>query len=99
MPTSANPLTGELIYTSTEVKIDEDLLKNIANSTGGKYFRAQNESELIEIYQTIDGLEKSKIDEEKQFLYTEYFRVFLFIALWLFCLELVSKLFIFKTIY
>jgi Ca-activated chloride channel family protein len=99
MPTSASPLTGELIYTSTEVKIDEDLLKNIANSTGGKYFRAQNESELIEIYQTIDSLEKSKIDEEKQFLYTEYFRIFLFIALLLFCLELISKLFIFKTIY
>lgn len=49
-------------YQNTEVKIDEDLLKNIAETTDGKYFRATNKKKLIEIYQEIDKLEKSKID-------------------------------------
>jgi Ca-activated chloride channel family protein len=44
-----------------EVEIDEKLLKQIANATDGKYFRARNEKELNYIYDEIDKLEKSKV--------------------------------------
>jgi len=45
-----------------EVNIDEPLLKEIANSTDGKYFRATNNAKLRSIYKEIDKMEKSKID-------------------------------------
>ncbi len=44
------------------VEIDEDVLKEIAQITDGKYFRATNNQKLIEIYKEIDQMEKSKID-------------------------------------
>lgn len=43
------------------VEIDEELLTQIANETGGKYFRAKNETELELIYKEIDQMEKSKV--------------------------------------
>jgi Ca-activated chloride channel family protein len=43
------------------VEIDEDLLTDIANMTGGKYYRAQNKTELKHIYEDIDKMEKSKV--------------------------------------
>lgn len=43
------------------VKIDEELLTDIANMTGGKYFRAKNKEELRQIYDEIDKMEKSKV--------------------------------------
>jgi len=48
-----------------EVKIDEGLLKEIANITGGQYFRATGNKKLEEIYKEIDALEKSKIDVQQ----------------------------------
>ncbi|WP_430814862.1 vWA domain-containing protein [Carboxylicivirga sp. RSCT41] len=49
-------------YRQEEVKIDEELLEGIADMTGGKYFRATNESKLVEIYEEIDQLEKTRIE-------------------------------------
>jgi Ca-activated chloride channel family protein len=48
-----------------EVKIDEKLLNEIANITGGQYFRATSNKKLEEIYKEIDKLEKSKIDVQE----------------------------------
>jgi Ca-activated chloride channel family protein len=48
-----------------EVKIDEGLLTEIANITGGQYFRATSNRKLEEIYKEIDALEKSKIDVQQ----------------------------------
>ena len=45
-----------------QVNIDEDLLRNIANETDGRYFRAESNQKLIEIYDEIDKLERSKIE-------------------------------------
>jgi Ca-activated chloride channel family protein len=45
-----------------EVEIDEALLKQIADQTGGNYYRATSNQRLEEIYKEIDALEKSKID-------------------------------------
>ena len=49
-------------YQQVEVRIDEKLLSQIADMTGGKYFRATNKKKLEDIYNEIDQLEKSKID-------------------------------------
>lgn len=62
-------------YQDMPVEIDEGILKEIAQTTGGKYFRATDNNKLIQVYKEIDKLEKSKIDvrqfsrkEEKYFL-------------------------------
>ncbi|MDX9812527.1 MAG: VWA domain-containing protein [Bacteroidales bacterium] len=49
-------------YQDMEVEIDEAILKEIAEDTGGRYFRATDNDKLVEVYSEIDKLEKSKID-------------------------------------
>ncbi len=53
-------LTGRFVYDYVEVKIDEQTLTEIANKTGGKYFRAKDNESLEGIYNTIDEIETSK---------------------------------------
>ncbi len=60
-PYPVQNMFGTTSIQNMEVRIDEDLLKEIASLTDGKYFRAKNEKELNEIYETIDKLEKSKV--------------------------------------
>ena len=63
-------------YQDMPVEIDEGILQQIAQTTGGKYFRATDNNSLIQIYKEIDKLEKSKIDvkqftkKEEKFLST-----------------------------
>ncbi|MFN8258676.1 MAG: VWA domain-containing protein [Bacteroidales bacterium] len=52
-------------YQNMEVKIDEEILKEISKLTDGRYFRATNNEKLKEIYKEIDKLEKSKIEVKK----------------------------------
>lgn len=68
-------------YQERQVSIDENMLKEIAATTGGKYYRADSESRLEEIYSEIDKLEKTDISVSKMYNYDEYFRLFLWIAL------------------
>lgn len=56
--------------TTIETKIDEESLKEIANTTNGKYFRAKDEKVLRKVFDEIDKLEKSVLDVD-QFTYTE----------------------------
>lgn len=49
-------------YQNIPVEIDEAVLKEIASKTGGSYFRATDNNKLVEVYNEIDNLEKSKID-------------------------------------
>lgn len=49
-------------YQNMPVEIDEQILKEIASKTGGKYFRATDNEKLVQVYAEIDKLEKSKID-------------------------------------
>ena len=56
------PTPFGITYQNIEVEIDEDLLKEIADKTGGKYFRATNNQALERVYEEIDELEKSKIE-------------------------------------
>lgn len=53
--------TGQYRYDYVEVKIDEPTMRNIADRTGGKYFRATDEKKLRAIYSEIDRLEKTRI--------------------------------------
>jgi Ca-activated chloride channel family protein len=80
MPTSQD-IFGDLIFTETEVTIDENTLKEIAQTTGGKYFRATSNSSLEEVYDEINQLEKSDVKVSKLYNYEEYFKIFLWIAL------------------
>ena len=53
------------------VEIDEQSLKDVAAKTGGKYFRAKDTGSLNDIYQEIDQLERSVVDERKQYLFNK----------------------------
>ncbi|MCX6259421.1 MAG: VWA domain-containing protein [Bacteroidia bacterium] len=70
-------------YQNMPVEIDEAILKDIAQTTGGRYFRATDNDKLVQVYSEIDKLEKSKIDV-KQFIRKE--EKFLIPAIIAFCL-------------
>ncbi len=53
--------TGQYRYDHVDVEIDENTLRNIASTTGGKYFRATDEGKLKDIYAEIDQLERTRI--------------------------------------
>lgn len=53
-----------IVYQNVPVEIDEGVLKNIAQLTNGKYFRAQDEKSLEKIYAEIDKLEKRKMEDQ-----------------------------------
>lgn len=79
MPTQID-IFGDLVFNEVEVKIDEPVLREIAQTTGGKYFRATSNQSLEEVYNEINQLEKSDTKSSKMYNYSEYFRIFLWIA-------------------
>jgi len=96
-PWSKDPRTGKLQYRKQQVEIDEDLLKEIASETEGKYFRATNNASLKEIYAEIDTLEKTKIEEFKYYNYQEKYRFFVFLGIGFLLLEFILKNTLFKS--
>jgi Ca-activated chloride channel family protein len=88
---------GQFQYRNVEVKIDEALLKNIAESTGGKYFRATDNEKFQSIYEEIDALEKTEIEEFKFYNYDEKYRFFLILAGALLFLEFLLKHTLFRS--
>lgn len=76
-----------------QVEIDEELLKNIANTTGGKYFRATDNTKLAEIYSEINKMEKARTTIDSFPIYKELYLGFGIAALICLLLELVIKLF------
>jgi Ca-activated chloride channel family protein len=88
---------GQLRYGSVKVEIDEALLKEIAQKTGGKYFRATNNEKLEAIYEEINKLEKTDIEEFKYYNYDEKYRPLLLLAGLLLLIELVLKNTIFRS--
>ncbi len=83
-------------YQQVPVTIDEAMLSNIANITGGKYFRATNNEKLKQIYQQIDQLEKAKIDVTQYHKKTERFLPMALLAALLLLLEFILKNTFFK---
>jgi N-terminal double-transmembrane domain len=85
-------------YQQVKVEIDEKLLKNIADNTNGKYFRATSNQKLIEIYKEIDKLERSKIEVTEFKRLHEEFYPFVSWALALLLIEFILRKTIFRTI-
>ena len=71
---------GSLRYGMQPVEIDEGLLQNIADITGGEYFRATDNDKLEAIYDEINKLEKTDIEEFKYYRYEEKFRSWVLLA-------------------
>ncbi len=76
-----DPFTGETILRAVEVRIDEESLQEIADKTGGKYFRATDAEALGDIYQQIDSLERTKVAEELFVRFTERFGPILMLSI------------------
>lgn len=89
---------GRYIFGMANVEIDERLLNEIAKMTGGKYFRATDETSLQEIYSEIDQLEKTEMEITTFKRYSEEYRPFLFLGGFLFLLEVILRMSIFKTL-
>lgn len=82
-----DPIFGKrYIYQPT--RVDEESLRQIAERTGGKYFRARSGEELDQIYSTIDKLEKTEIKVAAHVQYRELFQYFVYTALALLALEI-----------
>jgi len=96
-PYSRDPRTGKLQFRKQQVEIDEALLKEIAAETEGKYFRATDNSSLKKIYDEIDKLEKTKIEEFKYYNYQEKYRIFVFLGLGFLLLEFILRNTLFKS--
>ncbi|MFD2586649.1 vWA domain-containing protein [Croceitalea marina] len=102
--TNGNALTpiaykrdGTFQFGMRQVEIDEGLLQDIADLTGGKYFRATDNDKLEEIYDEINKLEKTEIEEFKYTKYEEKFRPWVFLAGILLLLEWILRATIFKS--
>lgn len=89
---------GGIQYQQVPVKINETLLQQIADETGGKYFRAESKESLQKIYDEIDKMERSKIEvNEFQRLHEEFYP-FVIWGLVLLLLSFLLKNTIFKSI-
>lgn len=87
----AKDYNGELIYKPMQVEIDEKLLTYIGEETGGKYFRATSNTKLKTIYDEIDQLETTVIEDLKYYNYDELYRNIVIMALALLIIEYVLK--------
>jgi Ca-activated chloride channel family protein len=96
-PVALNP-NGSFRFGITKVEIDEDLLNEVANKTGGKYFRATDNRKLEEIYEEINKLEKTEVEEIKYSDIDEKYRPFALLAFVLISLELFLKYVIFRSV-
>ena len=79
-----------------EVEIDEDLLKQIADETGGRYFRANDNTKLAEIYDEINQMEKARTTVDSFPIYKELFGKYALLALLLILAELVLDWFVIR---
>ncbi|MCX6155440.1 MAG: VWA domain-containing protein [Candidatus Kapabacteria bacterium] len=99
-PVKMRDFTGNIItqYQNIDVDLDENLLKQIASLTGGKYYRATGNKALEEIYSEIDKLEKTRIDVAYFSRYSELFFPYALVAFILLAVELLFRYTIFKTL-
>lgn len=95
-PVGYNP-DGSFRYGMRQVEIDEELLKSIAEATGGRYFRATDNEELEAIYDEINKLEKTEIEEFKYYRYEEEFRPWVLLAGGLLLLEWLMRYSLFRS--
>lgn len=88
---------GKFLFRMMPVEIDEKLMKSIAHKTNGKYFRATSNSKLEQIYDEINKLETTEIEELKFYDFDEKFRPFVWLAGFLLLLEIALRNTLFKS--
>jgi Ca-activated chloride channel homolog len=79
-------------YQPIHSKVNDELLNQLANETGGKYYRASNTDKLGAVFSDIDKLEKTEIEESKYTRYTELFEEYLTWALLFYFLGLLLQI-------
>ena len=90
--------SGRVVMQREKVNIDEKLLTQIANETGGKYFRVSDNEGLKDVYKEIDELEKSTIEVSSLRQYTDRFLPLAVAALFFLALEWVLRLTLFRKL-
>lgn len=95
-PVSILP-NGNFQYGNVPVEIDEELMQQIADDTGGRYFRATDNEKLEEIYEEIDALEKTEIEELRFYNYEEKFRPLVLLAGLLLLVEILLRFTLFRS--
>ena len=80
-----------------ESMMDETTLKSIASLTGGKYFNASSEKDMVDIFLEIDTIEKKSISGKKSLDGVEIHQGFLGVAFLFFILEIMTKVFILRS--
>jgi len=91
VPYPTKDMFGNTVYSRVKIEIDENTLKKIADKTDARYYRATDTESLRNIYDEIDELEKTLIEEKGYTEYKELFHLFLIPALLLLLLEIVMK--------
>ena len=90
-------IDGSIIYRMQQVDIDGPLMKKIAKTTNGRYFRATNNQKLQQIYDEINQMETTKVEEFKYTEVDEKFRLWVLIAGVLLLLEFLLKHTLFRN--
>ena len=94
----AKDANGKLVFRKMPVEIDESLMKEIAKVTDAKYFRATSNKKLQAIYDEINKLETTEIDEKKFYNYDEKYKPFVLIAFVLLGVEVLLRNSVFRGI-
>lgn len=90
-PTPVLNAWGAIDFVQAKVEIDEEILRRIAEETGGRYFRATDNTKLAEIYAEIDRLEKAEVEVENFVKYSEVYHVWLLLAIALLVVEMLCR--------
>ena len=85
---------GTLLLT----KMDEGMLMDIADITGGKYFRATDSKKLADIYEQIDTMEKTKVEVKEYMRYGELFPYFTWSAFILLLIGILGEYTVFRKL-
>lgn len=93
----AKDAAGNLVFRNVPVEIDEALLKYISAQTEGKYFRATDNETLGKIYDEINKLETTKVEELKYYNFDEKFRPFVLFAGFLVFLEMLLRYTVYRS--
>jgi Ca-activated chloride channel family protein len=97
-PVPVQDAFGRTMTRSMPVEIDEDVLRKIAETTDGSYFRATDNHKLREVYQQIDQMEKTRLDVKQFSKKKEEYFPFLFAAMLILLFEIMLRYTIFRTI-
>ena len=87
VPYPVQDMFGRTRYQAVQMKFDEEALRQIASVTKGEHFRATDTKTLEKIFQSIDQLEKTKVEVEKFSQYLELFPIFAGLGLVLMLVE------------